>query len=882
MNEEYMYAKFWRCALQVNPTSYNELYRGKDHGLTEEEYNQNLLQKCLQLNIKIIGIADHGNVDSIDNIRCLLQSHGIIVFPGFEIASNDKIHYVCLFSEDTTSQKLERYLGSLVLLDPENGVRPSKLSSEEIIEKVDQLGGFIYAAHCTQEHGLLKNRLNHIWKLPKLRAVQIPGSIDDFQNTDEGLFYRRVLLNKDQAYYRERQLAIINAKDVATPDDLKTPSSCCLVKMTKPTFSAFKMAFLDPESRIRLNSDEIKTSIGKILQIKISGGYLDGLVVNLSDHLNTLIGGRGTGKSTLLECIRYALAIRPKGNQAAKIHDAIIKENLGREAAQVELIVVSSSQNGRQYKISRAYGNEPIVRDFDGNVSELRPIDLLPNIDIYGQNEIFELAHDEASRIKLLNRFLPDAEKYDEQRSRICRQLKSNQHKLEMALSNIDDLSDELAKLPRLQEELKSFEQIGIKEKLSKSSLIARERQIVNRTENYLLAIDKMIDKFQDNLPSVAFESTTELPDRANIDNVISTFIDLREIIKVHLQDMKTSVNTAFRNFSDQKADWEIIMQDHETEFQTAIKSLPSASGKNGREIGVDYKRLVDLIEEIKPKNDKLSTLRKEVDALKQERSNLLSELSDTRSQWIQLLQKATKSLNKRMKNKIKVEVLPDADRTPLIQFLIDCQLDGIKEKRLSWINDVDTITPSSLVQAIKNGASDLIERWKITPSVAEALAKLQRSQLMQLESLELGHRVDIFLNIAHGDCSPEFRPLRKLSIGQQCTAILHMLLIESQDPLLMDQPEDNLDNAFIAERIVKELRSAKTTRQFLFATHNANIPVFGDAEWIGVFSNFEGKGILEFDSQGSIDVPAIRDHVANILEGGREAFVQRKEKYEF
>ena len=108
------------------------------------------------------------------------------------------------------------------------------------------------------------------------------------------------------------------------------------------------------------------------------------------------------------------------------------------------------------------------------------------------------------------------------------------------------------------------------------------------------------------------------------------------------------------------------------------------------------------------------------------------------------------------------------------------------------------------------------------------------------------------------------------------------MLLLENVDPLIMDQPEDNLDNAFIAERIVTELREAKTNRQFLFATHNANIPVFGDAESMASSAASENQGCLPLEAQGSIDVPAIRDQVASILEGGRDAFVQRKEKYEF
>jgi hypothetical protein len=86
------------------------------------------------------------------------------------------------------------------------------------------------------------------------------------------------------------------------------------------------------------------------------------------------------------------------------------------------------------------------------------------------------------------------------------------------------------------------------------------------------------------------------------------------------------------------------------------------------------------------------------------------------------------------------------------------------------------------------------------------------------------------------------------------------------------------LDNAFIAEHIVNELRSSKTKRQYLFATHNANIPVFGDAEWIGVLQEEEGRSKLL--ASGSIDAPQVKDLAANILEGGKEAFTRRREKY--
>ena len=217
--------------------------------------------------------------------------------------------------------------------------------------------------------------------------------------------------------------------------------------------------------------------------------------------------------------------------------------------------------------------------------------------------------------------------------------------------------------------------------------------------------------------------------------------------------------------------------------------------------------------------------------------------------------------------------------------FLLECKLEGVGEKRLAWIDDGATFSTVLLAESIREGKSALVVDWGLTPVVAEALAKLPRSKVMALESMELAHRVRIELNVVYGEVGevpPVFKALDKLSTGQQCTAILHLLLLDNRDPLVMDQPEDNLDNAFIAERIVRELRQAKTQRQFIFATHNANIPVFGDAEWIGVFSATESRGSLDASAQGSIDVPFIRDNVATILEGGREAFMQRKAKYEF
>jgi hypothetical protein len=270
-----------------------------------------------------------------------------------------------------------------------------------------------------------------------------------------------------------------------------------------------------------------------------------------------------------------------------------------------------------------------------------------------------------------------------------------------------------------------------------------------------------------------------------------------------------------------------------------------------------------------------------ETELLKQ-RKSIFNEISILRTDRSAEFARTLKKLNKRLEGKLELEIKPEANRRPVIDFLLGCKLEGIREGRLSWINDIGDFSPEKLSQRIQNRFDGLEKsEWGISDVMESALLRIPKDRVLQLEELELPDHVEIKLNTAH-DGAVNFKPLSKLSPGQQCTAILHLLLLQNADPLIIDQPEDNLDNAFIAERIVVELRKAKIERQFIFATHNANIPVFGDAEWIGILETDDKHGKLTHDMQGSIDVPAIREKAAIILEGGKTAFNQRKKKYNF
>lgn len=876
------FATFWRCALQVNPASYHGAYRGQDHGLDESAYNQALLAQCQALGVRVVGVADHGSVARVDALRQVLAAQGIVVFPGFEVAANDKAHFVCLFAEDTSAQQLERYLGCLRLLGPQDGVGPSALSSQQLIDEVVGLGGFVYAAHCTSDSGLLKLRQHHVWQNPKLRAAQIPGSVDDLTGVEDD-FYRKAILNKLPAYQREHPMAVINAKDVARPEDLAHPSASCWVKMTRPTFAAFKQAFLDPASRVRLQSEQPAVKPSALHVLRISGGYLDGVEARLSGHLDTVVGGRGTGKSTLIECLRFALDVPPKGRQALNQHLAIVKENL--TGARVEVELSAFAQHGRRYLVSRRHGEAPIVSDAQGQVSILLPRDLLPQIDIYGQNEIYELAQDDRDHLRLLERFLPSQARDTQALDAVRRRLQDNATQLTQALQDADALQAQLQQLPKLQEQLSSYDALGLQEKLAQVPLLERERQLETRVQEDLARVKEAVNTLEEALPDPAFlsdKALETLPNAAALRGLREVLAGLRTGMAALAAQAQALVQAHDTQLATARSTWVNAQASVQAQIDQALRSVPAAAGRTGAQIGAEYQRLQHSIERIRPLATRADTYAQLLGTLQQERRNLLAELSDLGHARQHALEQAIKRLNRQLEGRLRLKLLPQGDRAALKTFLLDCKLEGVGEKRLAWVDDLPELSPAMLDQAIEAGIGTLRVDWGLTDLVANALTQLPPSKRLALQALELAHKVVIELNVAHDDAPAVFRPLHKLSTGQQCTALLHLLLLDNRDPLVMDQPEDNLDNAFIAERIVRELRQAKTQRQFLFATHNANIPVFGDAEWIGVFSATEAQASLAPEAQGSIDVPQIRDAVANLLEGGKAAFMQRKAKYEF
>jgi ABC-type lipoprotein export system ATPase subunit len=240
--------------------------------------------------------------------------------------------------------------------------------------------------------------------------------------------------------------------------------------------------------------------------------------------------------------------------------------------------------------------------------------------------------------------------------------------------------------------------------------------------------------------------------------------------------------------------------------------------------------------------------------------------------------------VSKRLKSSVRASVKPGTDLTPLKEIFAR-HTDGGNSAALSRLEDLENFSMSELARNIRKGAAALMEIYNFTENGSAKIAAVGDKLALEVEECRLPAQAIIELNVGN-DTANNWKKLDHLSAGQRATAVLMLLLLEADAPLIVDQPEDDLDNQFIVQHVVETMRVAKETRQFLFSSHNPNIPVLGDAEQIvGLTPMVEGgidQTVIDEKLSGAIDTPAVKELIKVQLEGGEQAFRTRERKYGF
>lgn len=884
-------AVFHRCALQVNPHDYAETYRGQANSGDAATYAREIVDKAVELGVSVLAITDHNDVASVPAFRAAAKDKPVHVFPGFELASSEGVHVLCIYPPDTSQDQLRHYLGQCGVTTPGSSSALCNMSFTDLIATVREQGGVTIAAHVTGDRGLFTTLQGQArvraWRCDDLLAIQIPGPVEDLPQE-----YRAIVENTNPDYRRAHPaeerlaLAVVNAKDVTTPADLEDRAATCWIKMSEVSIEGLRQAFLDPGSRIRLNPKEGKLAPeehAELVSIAWQGGFLDDASVQLNPNLNVLIGGRGTGKSTIVESIRAVLGLKPIGDEALKAHEGILRHVL-RSGTKISLRVRMHWPALREYTIERTLPNPPVVKDQGGEVSNLTARDVLPRAEVYGQHEISELTKSPEKLTRLLDRFVERDAAAPQRKSTLGRELEKSRTDILNTRRELAQIAERLAALPGLEETLKRFQEAGLEDRLKEQSLLVREERILNSIPERLSAFRDCLEAFTRGVPidrtSLSPKALEELPGKEILARLNAVFEALDRDLATIVKSLEDALARADRGVDEVRTAWNTRKQEVQAAYEKILREL-----QKSRVDGEEFIRLRRQIEELRPLREAEQQAKRLEKEQGERRRNLLAQWEDFKAEEFRRIDRAAKNVSRKLHERVQVDVTAAGDREPLFRVLRD-EVGGRLSEAIETLRGVADLSLPRFVDAARTGAGELTKAFGIPPAQAERIAKIKPEVLLRIEELELPPTTAIKLNTAPPGEPPVWQTLEELSTGQKATAVLLLLLLESDAPLIVDQPEDDLDNRFITEGIVPRMRAEKQRRQFVFSTHNANIPVLGDAELIvGLTASGEADGgcaRIAAKHVGSIDAQSVRELVEEILEGGKEAFERRRRKYGF
>jgi len=872
-------ARFYRCALQVNPFAYLKRHSRPLPTNTEMEYNREIVEACIAAGIEVIAVTDHYRIRESVSLIQAAESAGLTAFPGFEAETKDGVHFLCLFEPGTSAEVIQAKINDCGVHSDAEPSPAGKYDCEELLTEAERWGGVCIAPHVIKEKGLLRvlkgQTRVRVWKNRLLLARSIPGRV---KGAPDDL--RPILENSDSQHRRERMPAILNAEDVSSRTDFSKLGAVTLIKMSKISIEGLRQGFIDPETRIRLPGDFETTPHSEILHVSWQGGFLDGDEIRLNGNLNVLIGGRGSGKSTSVESLRYVLGLSPLGHDAQKNHAGLVQQAL-RSATRIRLLVRSHRPAEKLYWIERTVPNPPVVKDESGIVLSLRPQDVLPGVEIFGQHEIAELARSPEKLTGLLRRFREEDSTLENRKAEILRKLETSRGRILETRKEIAVVEEKLAGLPALQETLKRFQEAGLEDKLKTQSFLVREEKILATIRERLAPFRELLIEWADNLPIdrqfLSQEALEGLPGATILrpgDAVLKKF---DRDAGAGLRMLESALTEANTDIASIEANWQKRKESSTAEIEHILREVQKTVSKLDAS---EFVRLRRQIEELTPLSGRRRTLKKSLDTSLQERNSLLLEWEEAKAEYSRSLERAAKKVTNKLKGVVRVNVVPGGKRDPLFVLLRN-EVGGELQSTVDRLSERQNFSLPEFVSACRAGAAKLAESFGLTLTQAERVAKASEEAFMKLEELEFATPTSLQLNLAADGQPPNWQDLENLSTGQKATAILLLLLLESDAPLVVDQPEDDLDNRFITEGIVPKIREEKERRQFIFATHNANIPVLGDAELVVTLKpDGAGHATIPPDWQGAIDCVTVRDNIGEVLEGGREAFEIRRLKY--
>lgn len=835
---------------------------------TPEDFNGEYVNRLVDEGISVGVITNHNKFDRDEykSLRKSAKKQGIWLLPGVELSVKDGangIHTLIVFDKESwiggDDDFINQFLTSAFegISNRENENSSCCYSLNDTLRKLNEhrLQGrdsFIVLAHVDQDKGFFE-------ELDGGRIANL-GKGELFKQTVLGFqkVTKRDSINNCKTWLDGWMPALLQGSDCKSISEvgkahvIDGKEAKVYVKIGDCNFEALKYALLDNKHRI---SDELPAhNKSYVKSISFSGGKLNDKTICFSPELNNFIGIRGSGKSAIIEILRDTLGIELNNAAADKDYkNELINYILGSGG---KVTIGIHGDDGKDYRLERILNQAPSIYNETGDRLECTLSAIFITPVYFGQKDLSNKK--EAFESELVQRLVGSR---IEGHEAIIKEKVLDVKNCVLELQKVKDLAvrkEELDKtIKDTEQKLLFFEENGVADKLKvqaqfdvdNKELQGRINRIRKLQNDLTSLVSSSMEYWQ---PLVGSEENKDLFERANK--------KLTEISKTtdDIKDIADYLGSALQDF-------DAIVG----ELKSKEDSMAEDFAKIKRELNSDtinpdtFLKLNSILTDAK---QKLQEVGRQEELKKKLQGNLNKALDELNEAWRQeflALEKEISAINQVNAN-LSIEVTFKGSRNDFTGHL----------KQLFKGTGLRDVTYQNIEAEFKDYI-EIYRNWDkfrkhINDGVIGDVTKRINEGLGDLLTYKVGNKVSI---------KYKGKPLSRHSLGQRASALILFLLAQRDtDVLIIDQPEDDLDNQTIYEEVIKEIITLKPQMQFIFATHNANIPVLGESEKV-IACEFEDSNSITL-TEGSIDTPSIQKAIVSIMEGGKTAFNRRKEIY--
>lgn len=824
---------------------------------TKQDFIKNYVQKLKDENIKVGIVTNHNKFVKKEfcELKKQAKKEQILLIPGTELSvkeGKNGIHVLIAFSDDwiySGKDYINTFLDS-VFIGIRNRENENTRCREDLTGVIRLLNDFnldyfIILAHVDNDSGLFKECDGGLIKSLFSNEI-VRNRVLGLQKLDTRDNYKKFV------EWTNKELAKVEGSDPKKIEEIGKGKEKTYLKIGNFDYKTIKYALMDFNNRVSDSIQEINH--GYIEQLKFNGGILNGKVLKFSPELNNIIGIRGSGKSAILEIIRNILNINCS-EVDKKYKEDIVTYFMGSGGV-AELKI--RDKYGKGYTITKHFSDNIVyITDEMGEPKEIKIESLLNNVLYFGQKDLSIRidGYEEDLLNKLIGKSKMDSSKLNDNVSKLKEAIKKY-ISLELLPEKLEDKKKERN---TIKEQLKIFEERGVKDKLEKEEAFNEDSNKIQKlTDSIKETID--IENIEND-----FSFIKEYESKYNKEfftKIVKVIEDIEKLLN-EKTNIENSIKKKITELDVLSDEYKKIKVKFISEFENVKRELNLKENLDGD----TYLRLKQQLDAVNNEIDKMKKelknkekLRKELIKLFKQRRELIDEDNNKYLKYIE-------GINSNQNN-IKIEFIVNGNKAKFFEDLKEeLKRTNITKNTFIEISDKFIDYLGILEDILLNEANNLK-----SISGVNIIEKIKERFIRDID--------DICKYIPNNKIIIKYhdKNIENYSLGQRASAVLLFILAQyDNDVIMIDQPEDDMDNQVIYKELIKTIRKAKENIQFIFTTHNPNIPVLGDAEEVIGLKEENGLTIIDNDS---IDRDIIQKDIVEIMEGGQEAFQRRERIY--